>query len=217
MKNKLHFTAHLDRPVCVTRLEGALFTGDSMAHTIAVTCLREGVPVLPSGRAGAYFLRADGVTVPLTGEIAGREILVTLPESCCRVPGRFLLAIRLTEAEETLTVFAMEGHVRSGKTDVMADPESIIPSLDSLLAQIERMEQAEGEVQSAMTSLRQLTGQVLSAEDAALAAAQEATDAARTALEAAARVPEAGQVASVNGRTGDVTLTAEDVDAVPMP
>lgn len=139
----LSFACDLERGVERTLIRPALLTGDSQAHTFRLTVKRGGGDADIAGASvAAYFVRADGVTVPITGSVDGSVALVTLPESCYRVPGRFQLVVKLGTDSGVATVFWGDGAVAASSTDAILDEEDVIPSLEEVLAQIAAAEAA---------------------------------------------------------------------------
>lgn len=122
--------------------------GDKLAHTIEVETGSD----LNGYSCAAYVVRADGVTVTLTGTISGTVASVVLSSNCYNVPGRVAIIIRLTTSTEISTIFYGMGTVLSSSTDSIIDPESVIPSLEDLLAQIAAMEEATTKAKSAASS-----------------------------------------------------------------
>ena len=118
----LSFACDLERGVERTLIRPALITGDSQAHTFRLTVKRGGVNAAITGASvAAYFVRADGVTVPITGSVEGSVALVTLPEGCYRVPGRFQLVVKLAMDGAVSAVFWGDGAVAASDTDAILD------------------------------------------------------------------------------------------------
>lgn len=148
---ELRYTANLDKGVTMTPIAQSFLGGDREAHRFVIDCYRlnnrEAVDLSGVGVTG-YFLRADGVTIPIVGETDGNKASVLLPAACYAVMGRFSLVIKLSlddgTADSISTVFWGEGAVSRSRTDVVIDPDSVIPSLEELLAQIAAMEIATG-------------------------------------------------------------------------
>lgn len=146
----LSFACDLDRGIDRTAIRPALLTGDKQAHTFRISVSRSGAEAALSGAGvSGYFIRADGVTVPITGSASGSIASVTLSDSCYNVPGRFQLVVKLSLSGETSTVFFGDGAVASSRTDAVLDDEDVIPSLDELLAQIAATEAAAAHASSA--------------------------------------------------------------------
>lgn len=146
----LSFVCDLGRGIERTAIRPALLTGDDQAHTFRIAVSRSGAAVSLSGAGvSGYFIRADGVTVPITGSVEGSAALVTLSDGCYRVPGRFQLVVKLSLSGETSTVFWGDGAVASSSTDAILDDEDVIPSLDELLAKIAATEAAAASATSA--------------------------------------------------------------------
>lgn len=238
----LSFACDLDRGVDRTAIRPALLTGDKQAHTFRIAVRRSGADVALSGAgASGYFIRADGVTVPITGSVSGSAASVTLTEGCYNVPGRFQLVVKLALAGETSAVFWADGAVAASSTDAILDEEGVIPSLDELLAQIAATEAAAVSATEAASSATSAASRANTA-----AASVEGMRAAATTLSPGSQataamttvdgvklltigVPQGlkgdkgdkgdpGNVATVNGVApvaGNVTLTAGDVGALP--
>ena len=236
----LSFACDLERGVERTLIRPALLTGDSQAHTFRLTVKRGGVNAAITGASvAAYFVRADGVTVPITGSVEGSVALVTLPEGCYRVPGRFQLVVKLAMDSGISTVFWGDGAVASSSTDAILDEEDVIPSLDELLAQIAAAEAAASNASSAASRADAAAASIeqIGAQATTLTPGSEATAAWSTvdgAKVLTIGVPQgiqgpqgpkgdpgkdgSGSVSSVNGVAsvgGNVTLTASDVGALP--
>lgn len=149
----LSFACDLERGVERTLIRPALLTGDSQAHTFRLAVKRGGGDAAITGASvAAYFVRADGVTVPITGSVEGSVALVTLPEGCYRVPGRFQLVVKLALDGAVSAVFWGDGAVAASDTDAILDEEGVIPSLDEVLAQLAAAEAAAASANSAAAS-----------------------------------------------------------------
>lgn len=149
----LSYVCDMDRGIDRTLIRPALLTGDKQAHTFRIAVSRSGEDASLTGASvSAYFVRADGVTVPITGSAEGSAAVVTLPEGCYRVPGRFQLVVKLSMDSGISTIFWGDGAVASSSTDAIIDEEDVIPSLDELLAQIAAAEAAAANASSAASS-----------------------------------------------------------------
>lgn len=177
---ELKYTANLDKGVCMTPITPSFMGGDKEAHRFVIDCYRQNSrePVDLSG-AGvtAYFVRADGTTIPLAGETNGSKASVLLPAACYAVMGRFSLVIKLSmddgTADSISTVFWGEGAVSRSRTDVVIDPDSVIPSLEELLAQIAAMEIATNNANAAAENANQAAADALKNVDEAVARQDE--------------------------------------------
>lgn len=151
---ELSYTVDLDRGVSMTPFASAFLGGDQEAHRIIVDCYRgrEAIDLAAAG-VTAYFVRADGMTIPLTGGTDGNKASVLLPAACYAAMGRFSLVIKLSLGDSINTVFWGEGAISRSRTDVVIDPDSVIPSLDDLLAQIDAMEKATAAANAAAESV----------------------------------------------------------------
>ena len=199
----LSFACDLDRGIDRTVIRPALLTGDSQAHTFRIAVSRSGqaVPLAGAGVSG-YFIRADGVTVPITGSASGSIASVTITDGCYNVPGRFQLVVKLSLSGETSTVFWGDGAVASSRTDAVLDDEDIIPSLDELLAQIAATEEAAAHANSAAST--------------ASGAASTANTAASRANTAAASVEGMSARATTLSPGSQATASMATVDGVKV-
>ena len=195
----LSFACDLERGVERTLIRPALLTGDSQAHTFRLAVKRGGGDASITGASvAAYFVRADGVTVPITGSVEGSVALVTLPEGCYRVPGRFQLVVKLALDGAVSAVFWGDGAVAASDTDAILDEEGVIPSLDEVLAQVAAAEAAAASANSAAAS--------------ATTAASSANTAASRANAAAASIEAIGAEATTlaPGRAATASWTTVD-------
>ena len=132
IESKCELTRGLEK----THMKPLLAMGDKAAHEIRIDVQRSGQDVgLTGATCSGYFVRSDGVTVPLTGTVQGSAAKVTLSQACYAVPGRFVFVVRLTTGNEISSIFYGDGSVVRSSTDAIIDAEGVIPSLDELLAQ----------------------------------------------------------------------------------
>ncbi len=136
----------LAQPLKKTYLDTLLATNDNEAHRFDIELLRDKAQIeLPSDAVvSAFFIRYSGnVTIPMeNGSLSGNVCSVTLKKSCYNKSGQFALIIKVTAEGVTNTIFYGEGTVFASSTDTILDDENIIPSLEDLLAQISKMEEA---------------------------------------------------------------------------
>lgn len=129
----------LQRPLTVALLPGSLFTGDDRANRINVRVYDGGQAASLAGTVTAYLIRSDDSTLIITGTLAGDTASITLPEAAYICPGPLDIVIKLT-GQHTATIGACRAYVTRTSTDTIADPDRVIPSLDELLAMVERLE-----------------------------------------------------------------------------
>ena len=121
----------------------AIGEGDINGNRFGFRCLRNGEPVSLVGTAVlGHFIKADGNTVQLTGEVDGDTAFVSLPETCYAVEGQFTLAIKLSGGGVTGTIRMVDGTVVSTTNGAVIDPGSVIPDLSDYLAVVEDAEAA---------------------------------------------------------------------------
>ena len=128
---------NLNQPVAATFLHGNLFSQDNAGNTINVYVMDNGVPATIGGTVSANVIRADGNTVAVSGAIEGNKAYVILPQACYAVPGRVEIIIKLTQSTTITTIAAIVANVYRSTTDTVVDPGTIIPSIQTLIAEIE--------------------------------------------------------------------------------
>lgn len=112
---------------------------DTNADRFGVRVFRNGEPVDLTGvTCSGYFITAGGVTIALTnGAIGNNEAYVTLTSACYAEEGTFSLAIKLSGGGLTGTVRIVDGVVSRTETDVTIDPGTIIPNIETLIAELD--------------------------------------------------------------------------------
>lgn len=128
---------NLNQPVAATFLHGNLFSQDNAGNTINVHVMDNGEPATIGGTVSANVIRADGNTVAVSGAIDGNKAYVILPQACYAVPGRVEIIIKLTQNTTITTIAAIVANVYRSTTDTVVDPGTIIPSIQTLIAEIE--------------------------------------------------------------------------------
>lgn len=118
-------TVDLTKPVQVENLRGYVFTGEIGGHTFEFDGVSTGLT--------GYFMRANHTTIALQG--SGNTL--TLARDCYNVPGRFQLAVFATDGSDTTCIYAAVGAVVTSRDSTLIDSGSAVPTLDTLLAQIE--------------------------------------------------------------------------------
>ena len=148
-------TAELNRGVQKTQLQGVFATEDSLAHRVDVHVMRDGKPEpLTGASVTGFFIRdRDRSSVMIPGSAAGDVASVVLPEACYAQIGQFALVVKVAKGDTRSTVFYGEGSVVRSRTDVIVDPEDVIPSIDELIAQIDAMREATKDAQAAARKL----------------------------------------------------------------
>ena len=127
----------LQKAVKVEYIDGVLFSQDNQANQINVTVLDGGEPATISGTVSANIIRSDGGTVAATGgSITGNVASITLPAAAYAVPGVVSIVVKLTVSGVITTIAAIVGNMYRSSTDTAIDPGTIIPSIQTLISQI---------------------------------------------------------------------------------
>jgi len=136
-----------------------LATGDNEANRFGMRVLKGGKPVALTGAACiAYFVRPDGVTLVLNGEVSGNEAFVDLPPAAYAVEGVFMLTIKVSGTGFAESLRIVDGTVVRTTTGEISDPASAIPSLEELTAIIGDAEDAVDTIAGLQITATQIEG-----------------------------------------------------------
>ena len=124
-------------------LDHVICQDNNQANLFGVKLLKGGDPAtVPEGTTcTGYFIRPDGNTVTIPGDVAetvpageGQRAWVILPQACYAYPGQFTLVINLHKSNYTTTVRIVDGTVVKTRTGTVIDPGIPIPGIDELLS-----------------------------------------------------------------------------------
>ena len=184
---------------------GEFILGDDRAHEWSVNVKNAD---LDGCNAMAYVLRADGNTVPVKATITGNVVSAILHEHCYAVEGFCTAIMRLTDADgRTITIAAIKYRIDRKTTDSYVDSGGVIPSIDELLAQVARIEDAVNNANQLPYIGENGNWYNFDVETG------EYVDSGMPSSGGGSG--EGGAVRSVNGKTGAVELSATDVGALP--
>lgn len=131
------FNQEINEPVKVRYLDGNVFSQDNNGNKIGVNLFLNSEPENVSGSISASVIRADGVTVSVSGYSSANQAWVVLPQSAYSVPGVLSIVIKSTENGDITTLCAVIANVYQSSTDSVVDPGTIIPSIQTLIDEIE--------------------------------------------------------------------------------
>lgn len=219
----LAYATDLNEGLRVVPILPVFISGDDQAHCFIISANRSGKEEkLTGATVRGYFIRPDDVTITLEGSIneAGQAVL-SLNSSCYNKQGRFQIVIRAINGDVKSTVFCGEGRILLSATDSFIDDEDIVPSLDDLLAQIANIEDAVNRANAAADKANNAVGptpnltigtvETLDAGSNATATITGTAEDPVLSLGIPKGYDGVGAVLSVNGKTGAVVLTADDV------
>ena len=126
------------------------YYGDNDSHVFTALVADTDDPEagLRAGTVSGTALRADGVTVPLTGTKGATVVevtfpdgrtanatpcSVTLPQAAFAVPGTLQISIKITDGTTATTVLSITGTVIRTETDTAVDPGTIIEDVGALI------------------------------------------------------------------------------------
>ena len=215
--------------------------GDKYSRFVEMHLYENGAPYTPhsgttclvgwrreGGACGNYstITESDETSTHAAYELDGSVLTVELSKDVCRLPGKVYLNVALQGTDgERLHTWELLCSVEHG---AVADSESGDQPSESASEAADRAEAAAADAEAA---LGQVDGKINAAVAGVTAEAQQAaTQAAASAGQAASSASAAqsvldeldgmledGPVVSVNGKTGRVTLTAADVQALGLP
>ena len=123
-------------PVKVRYLDGNLFSMDNAGNLIGVKLTKDGTDYSGGGSVSANVIRSDGGTVAVSGALSGNIATVVLPQAAYAVPGVVSIVMKLTVSGEVTTIAAVVANVYESTTSTTVDPGTIIPSVQTLISQI---------------------------------------------------------------------------------
>ena len=126
----------INEAVKVRYIDGNMFSMDNGGNRINVTVMDGDSPATLSGTVSANVIRSDGSTVAVTGTYSGNTASVVLPQSCYVIPGVISIVVKITDSTTVTTIAAVVANVYQSTTDTVVDPGTVIPSIETLIAQI---------------------------------------------------------------------------------
>jgi hypothetical protein len=164
---QMDYRVDLCKPVHLIQMDVPFFKGDKNAHRFHVTLERNGCAIDACEiSATGYMVRADKQTVIWDAQVNGCDIYLTMPASCYAVTGRFRLLLRVTSGDTVETALWVEGSIRESATDIIVDPDNILPNLEELLAQIDDLKSITAEARETVEVLN--TASIVSTGSGAL-------------------------------------------------
>ena len=130
------FKQDLKKPIKVQLLNGNLFSQDNQGNLIGVEVFDNCEPASLTGTVSANIIRADGGTVAATGTLSGNKCSVVLPAAAYAIPGLETIVIKLTSSGVVTTLLALVVTIYRASTDTAVDPGTVMPSIQSLIQQI---------------------------------------------------------------------------------
>lgn len=131
------FSQDVKKPVQVHYIDGNVFSQDNNGNKVGVVLTDGDTPVNAAGTISANVIRSDGTTVAVTGSSSNNTAWVVLPQSAYAVPGLISIIIKSTESSVVTTLCAVVGNVYQSTTDTVVDPGTVIPSIQTLINEID--------------------------------------------------------------------------------
>ena len=140
-------------------LQKGIMHQDAMADVFRVEVMQGGQRVDLTGVSvhGYLYVAQTRQTLPLAGSVEGNAASVVLTSACYDVPGYASLCVQLHAADVRHTLLKVNFCIVRTGSDLIVDPDSVLPSLAQLLAQIAAMEQATAEAQGVLDQMQGIT------------------------------------------------------------
>lgn len=111
--------------------------GDLNGDAYGVNVVKNGEPADLTGCSCiGYFIRPDGNTIVIPGNISGNTAYVIVPEECYVYVGSFTLSIKITGSGFAGTMRIVDGTIVDTSTQTLIDPGHVIPDLSAWIALI---------------------------------------------------------------------------------
>ena len=192
----IQFQKNLCDPLMLDLLNTVFQQGDKNAQILRIEVMDGAEKAdLASMTVTGQFERGDGNRVPITGNINGNVVFVTIPEACYNVSGAFVAFVRLTSENNYVrrTILRIAGMIEPQSDGPLVDPGHTLPSVDELISRLHAMENAADACNEAANSAR--------------TAAQAALEAASSAAGWGSATASATQIAA--GSTPTVNVTTQ--------
>lgn len=127
-----------------TFAQRSICEGDNRGNRFGLRVLLDGeVQDISTCTVTGFFIRSDGVTLVLEGEVEDGAAIVELPPAAYAKEGNFSLAIKVSRGNVTTdTMRIVDGTVVNTTTAKVKDPGNILPDLSELAEELSKIEQA---------------------------------------------------------------------------
>lgn len=112
--------ADLHRPLR-REFAGVLLAGKDSGNRFGAVFAN--VDSLPVCTVVGYFIRPDGVTLKIPGNVVGNTAYVDLPQECYTMTGRFSFSLKVQTSGATTTVRMIDGFVKQTVTNEVIEVE----------------------------------------------------------------------------------------------
>lgn len=166
----------------VESLRGTAFTEEDGAHTFRIAGVDASGETVPlSGTVLAKILRADNITIDVSGTITDGVASVTMVGDCYHVPGRFSIVVYLSDGVTTIAIYAAVGDIYRATSDTELDSGTTVPSLVQLEAAYQNALSAAAAANTAATGAERVNVSMSKSGDTITFSATDRTGATTTA------------------------------------
>lgn len=166
----------------VESLRGTAFTEEDGAHTFRIAGVDASGETVPlSGTVLAKILRADNITIDVSGTITDGVASVTMVGDCYHVPGRFSIVVYLSDGITTIAIYAAVGDIYRATSDTELDSGTTVPSLVQLEAAYQNALSAAAAANTAATGAERVNVSMSKSGDTITFSATDRTGATTTA------------------------------------
>lgn len=196
----------------VESLRGTAFTEEDGAHTFRIAGVDASGETIPlSGTVLAKILRADNITIDVSGTITDGVASVTMVGDCYHVPGRFSIVVYLSDGVTTIAIYAAVGDIYRATSDTELDSGTTVPSLVQLEAAYQNALSAATAANTAATGAERVNVSMSKSGDTITFSATDRTGATTTETMS----DQSETVANLNSALSDVeelTIVSEEVE-----
>ena len=165
----------------VESLRGTAFTEEDGAHTFRIAGVDASGETVPlSGTVLAKILRADNITIDVSGTITDGVASVTMVGDCYHVPGRFSIVVYLSDGVTTIAIYAAVGDIYRATSDTELDSGTTVPSLAQLEAAYQNALSAAAAANTAATGAERVNVSMSKSGDTITFSATDRTGATTT-------------------------------------
>lgn len=185
--------------------------GDAGAHKICVMTQENGKPIDLTGCTAQLLVqRQDEATRYLDADFdSSGYACATLDKSCYEVAGRLQCTMQIKgENQSVISVARIYLLVSKAGGDIVIDPTHVVPNLNELLAQYERLKEISDQTEKTILKANAATKNADAATQKADGAAKNAEDKAEKAGKAATNAQNAAD--RINGMTATAASLSAD-------
>lgn len=146
--------------VCRSFAHRAICEGDNRGNRYGMRVFLDGEQQdISNCTVTGFFIRSDGVTLVLEGEVEDGAAFVELPPAAYAKEGNFTLTVKLSRGTVTTdSIRIIDGTVVNTTTGKVKDPGGILPDLTELAQELSQIDDAIEILNGLSLTAEQITG-----------------------------------------------------------